>query len=117
MNIEERKYKNRNPFETPEGYFQNFHDNMMKNIHRANDTEAKPRKKDIRFAVFKQWSYAAIITIALLLGGITIYTSTKEAPYNDIASTVDYSIDELIDNYPIDDYTFYCYLTNNDINY
>ncbi len=117
MNIEERKYKNRNPFVTPEGYFQDFHDNLMKNLPHAPKAEVKHRTRSIGTALFKRWSYAAAIVV-LFIGTIAIYNTTeKDIAYNDIASNMDYSIDDVMDNYQIDDYTFYCYLTNNDTDF
>lgn len=117
MNIEDRKYKNRNPFVAPEGYFQDFHDNLMKSLPHAQKTEVKPRTRSIGAAISKRWSYAAAIAV-LFISTIAIYNVAEQnTANNDMASNMDYVIDDLMDNYPIDDYTFYCYLTNNDIDY
>ena len=49
--------------------------------------------------------------------GHTLYTLNEKA--NHATAEEHYEgeyIDEMLNNYPIDDYTFYCYLTGNDIN-
>lgn len=66
---------------------------------------------------FMKWQYAAAVVLMFIIGG-TAYLSTI-SQNNDIAAN-EYSneyIDDMLESYPIDDYTFYCYLTNNETDF
>lgn len=116
MNIKYKNTKN-NPFSVPENYFKDFHRELMLRISTQQGNESHKKPKEIRLiTTFKNWSYAAVITLIFIIGG-TLYVSTATnniASNNFVEEISNEYIDELLDNYPIDDYTFYCYLTNAD---
>ena len=102
---------NKNHFKVPEGYFEQFHQSMMEQIERT------PSKRRSIFSIGHQWRYAAAIAAIFIMGG-TIYSTGSSRQEQAYAMNEEYSsdfIDELLDSYPIDDYTFYTYLTSNDL--
>ena len=102
---------NKNHFKVPEGYFEEFHHKLMEQI------QPTPTKPHSIFSIPNQWKYAAAVAAIFIIFGVTLikgYTST-ELTY---AQAEEYSseyIDELLDSYPIDDYTFYTYITSNEL--
>lgn len=114
MNIKNYN-KNRNPFSVPEGYFEEFHDMLMQRIAQEQQHVRPTRIRKNFFHTIGQWNYAAAILCLFLIGGVVYMSNTPSD--TSIATVDEYSneyIDELLDNYPIDDYTFYSYLTSND---
>ncbi len=114
MNIEE--YKNKNRFTVPQGYFDNLHERIMTTIPRDKKQPSK-RKKSVMLGRISGWSYAAAITLIFFIGGAIFQANnnTQQATANNEYDNE--LIEEVLTNYPIDDYTFYCYLTNNDTEY
>lgn len=103
--------KKKNNFRVPQGYFEQFHDTMMEQI---GNTPSKPRPI---FSLGNQWKYAAAIAL-LFIGGGALYIKDTIDNKQMYAQSEEYSIefiDEMLDNYPIDDYTFYTYLTSNEL--
>lgn len=103
--------KNKNNFKVPEGYFEQFHQSLMEQI------EHTPLKRRNIFSISHQWRYAAATAAIFIMSGAIYLTrpSQKEQTY---VMSEEYSsdfIDELLDSYPIDDYTFYTYLTSNEL--
>lgn len=101
----------KNHFKVPEGYFEQFHQSLMEQIERA------PSKRRSIFSISHQWKYAAAIAAIFIMSSAIYLTrsSQQEQPY---VMNEEYSndfIDELLDSYPIDDYTFYTYLTSNEL--
>ena len=114
MKIEE--FKNRESFTVPEGYFENLTDRITEKLPAS--------KKSARTIVPVKWGqyigYAATIAIAAIIGGTLFLGNTDKSAATATNSDEYYDaeyIDEMLNNYPIDDYTFFCCITGNDINY
>jgi hypothetical protein len=127
--MELKNYDNgKNPFGTPEGYF----DNLERDILRNSCGTHGLRRGNIRSIAWIKWaSYAATVAIIAtvsfsLLGksgavndqatgnGAAHTASLQETPGNDTYELDAEYIDNLLSCYPIDDYTFYSYLTENE---
>lgn len=114
MNIKNYS-KDKKPFTVPEGYFTEFHDSLMKHIATKQSMACSIHNRHRIFSTIGQWNCAAAILCLFFMGGY-VYMSNMPDDMN-IATVDEFSneyIDELLDNYPIDDYTFYSYLTSND---
>lgn len=119
MKLEE--YKKREPFKTPEGYFPGLNRKIAEAT--ANAAAKDVAAKRIRIGSFAKWAsiaatIAIIFTVALNLPGSgTKENSQPTAEYaqaetEPLEAVDEYSIyEEIIDNYKINDYTFYSYLT------
>lgn len=114
MNIEE--FKKKEPFTVPDNYFEQFADNMMNMLPKEHVKEQKKHRTIALPRIARYISYAAMLIMVFAIG-YTLY-NTNQTTQN-ITAEEHYEgeyIDEILNNYPIDDYTFYCYLTGNDIN-
>ncbi|MBQ8542083.1 MAG: hypothetical protein IJ436_01235 [Bacteroidaceae bacterium] len=114
MKIED--FKNRQPFTVPENYFEQFNDNIMNMLPKAAVTEQKKHRTIALPRITRYISYAAMLAVVFIIGH-ALYT--KHDTSNQATAEEHYEgeyIDEMLNNYPIDDYTFYCYLTGSDIN-
>lgn len=117
MKIEE--YRSRNNFKTPERYFDNL-DNRI--LEATVKTSVAPARKRTIGLWAKTLGYAATIAILLLLGanvtGSLITGGTAEenrsmAMEENSNEPIDNEfIDNMLSSYPIDDYTFYCFITD-----
>ncbi len=109
--------KKSNPFTLPENYFEEFHRNLMQQLPAKENTK-QTNEKQLRISRMRRWSYAATIALMLVTGAATLcqlgyykITDAKAvAENNEIIETI-------FDNYTIDDYNVYCYLTDNYTNY
>ncbi len=131
MKIED--YNKHNCFSTPENYF----DRLNKEIVEKSCGKQVPaiNRKTIRLVWFKRVSYAAILAIIAFTAIAVIKdkdnsrptpnVETNKAPqvkqeiiassYETIDSTIvidEEFIDNMLTSYPIDDYTFYSFLTD-----
>lgn len=107
-------YKNSKPFKVPANYFEELNDNIIKML--PEKPLKKRTDKTIWNRAYAYIGYAAIFIIIFALGTTFL---TNKMPNETIAEeyfeTED--IDDILNNYPIDDYTFYCCLTGNDTNF
>ena len=118
MRLEENK--NRNPFGTPDGYFEKLNKDI---IEATSKTPSAPYVKKHRTISWwaKTLGYAAMLAIAIFVADAITRNDIAESNETTVrAAQEDQSltneiIDNILTNYPIDDYTFYCYLTNTDI--
>ena len=115
MRLEE--HRNRNPFGTPNGYFEELNRSIIDATCKA---PAKPAQKK-RFTL-GYWTrvagYAAAISIVAIIAGRTLIANAPDimGGQNSNLAQEEQSYDSdfydsLLENYTIDDYTFYCYLT------
>lgn len=105
-----------NPFTVPEGYFQNFTDEVMNKLPEKKEipTETKVRKWDR----IRPWVYMAAMFAGAFL--ITKIASFHHQQDNPIAKTEtkteqqmsDEEISTIINNTMMDDYALYQYLTD-----
>lgn len=115
-NLEENKKK---VFTVPEGYFEQLNRNIMA-ATVGNSTPATRRKHFVLGKFARIAGYAA--AVVLLIGvATTLFIPNKEADNTTVSATASENIDDendYIDNifnsYDIDEYTFYCYLTDTD---
>jgi hypothetical protein len=111
MNIED--YKKKSCFTTPDGYFEALNREIKEATCNSSATHSKRRSLTHRVASLM--GYAAAIAIAVIIAtGITRNSDTGniQATINELDDS-EY-IDNMLTNYPIDEYTFYCYLTGNE---
>ena len=117
-------YKNRQPFSTPDGYFEELNRKIIEATSKAPATSDTPAEKSIRLGMYAKWlSAAAMLAIVCLIafngigdkqaaGSTILAAGTEQTSADGTESITDEEfMDNLLDNYPIDDYTFYCYLT------
>ena len=91
-------------FTTPEGYFDSFHDRIMNKVQtEPNAISASKLSFCIRYA-------AVLILIYLLCGSVYYHDVKTHSTYNYSPYTKEL-VDELIDSYIIDNYTFYDCIT------
>ena len=102
-------------FTTPDGYFEQLQRDIVQATVESSNTGNATTQQSKRRPLYVMWgriaSYAAAVAmvaiVALTTGrltGNTIQDTQANEDSNDF-------IEELLDSYPIDDYTFYCYLT------
>lgn len=117
--MEMKEEKNRKVFTVPEGYFEQLNRNIIASTVESR-TNVPHRKSHILGRFSRIAGVAAAITIVFVLAGslfrdsgaaIAVATANSTAPtgYDDIDNEM---IDNILSNYPIDEYTFYCYLTD-----
>lgn len=117
-------YKNRQPFSTPDGYFEELNMRIIEATSKAPATTPVPARKRITLGMYARWtSIAAMFAIVCLIAVKSVFngntikvTSEATVAENTLASNLDNITDEeyfenLLENYTFDDYTFYCYLT------
>lgn len=108
-----------NPFIVPENYFEDFHKKLMEKLpahhHTTTSLPMQPQKSRWQ----RWWSYAAIITLTLAIAtATTLYLNmATESPTEISEAERNEMIETIFDNFPIDDYNIYCYLTSNDPNF
>ena len=117
-------YKNRQPFSTPDGYFEELNMRIIEATSKAPAATPVPARKRITLGMYARWtSIAAMFAIVCLIAVKSVFngntikvTSEATVAENTLASNLDNITDEeyfenLLENYTFDDYTFYCYLT------
>ena len=123
---------NRNPFRVPEGYFEQFTEQLMQQLPEREQTVAKhvdmaQQQSDsqlhARKVHMRPWLYAAACTALALMLGVSYYfmqspaTSSESAPVAVVApatTTPDYSyIDEVADYAMLDNAEIYACLSEN----
>lgn len=113
MNKEIDKKAGHYPFTVPDGYFDRFHDRLMASLPES-PLQKKEKRRLRLLGNLRRWSYAAAVIGAFLIGG-TVFHESNTVASDVLAEEYDSEyIEELLDNYPIDDYTFYSYLTSAD---
>lgn len=109
------EYKNRKAFTTPDGYFQQLNERIAESTTRVQKSG-----RSIGFWT-RAVGYAASIAIIAVIAttALSTYKSSKSVAMNEYADEEyldsEY-IDNMLQNYPIDDYTFYCCITGTDMN-
>ena len=115
--MEELKENKKEVFTVPKGYFKQLNRNIM--AATVDTGTASPRHKHFVLGKFTRIAgYAAAI---ILLLGVLFFPENKtddKAIVTVVASEntdIDSEyIDNIFNSYNIDEYTFYCYLTNTD---
>ena len=113
MRIED--FKKRQPFETPQGYFDEVESNIMKMLPTQPVQSTKARTVRLN-ATSRFIAYAASLVIMFAIGATLLNSTDNSTAIADDAYASEY-IDEILNSYPIDDYTFNCCLTGDETNY
>jgi hypothetical protein len=121
--MEFEDYRKKEPFATPEGYFTKLNSNILKAT--CGSTPHHSRSIVIRTVTSMRWiGYAAMIAIiyAIAAGVTSIPGVDKRTTTSlglQLANTNEYEdgidseyFDKMLESYPIDEYTFYSYLTD-----
>lgn len=129
MKLDDYK-KKRSQFGIPEGYFDELESSILRKTCESNQPIGSTRKPTRTIAWGKWVSYAAMIAIISVVGiSITKKNVNGEREIqSDIRASLqegtidiyeanefdDEYIDNMFSNFPIDEYTFYSYLTENE---
>ena len=111
-----RKYAARNPFTVPEGYFESFSEELMKQLPERDVTYVKKISLWLRVG---PWMYAAAMLCGVVFGAkVLMDTSEQGMPLFTTAETEQISdehLETIISKTMMDDYTLYQYLTDADM--
>lgn len=109
MRIEDH---NKNPFSTPTGYFEELNTRI---IGATSNREPIAKKNFVIGNWRRVLSYAAMLAIVALIASELLSESVRKngnmATVQEEMSDDNEFYDTLLENYTIDDYTFYCCLT------
>ena len=105
-------YKKHSSFTTPDGYFEKLNREIKEATCKHVATESKRRWLTPK-AVSIMSNVATIAIIAVVATGIFVNTSRNSDTMFAISDESDF-IESMLTDYPIDEYTFYCYLTGNE---
>ena len=95
----------KNPFRTPEGYFDQFTANIMAQLPERQPMESKPVAKKVAMPI-RHWFYAAACVAALVVTAVTFHFHEVDAPQQQMAVTDSY-IDEAADYAMLDNMDIY----------
>lgn len=116
--MELEDYNKKDSFTTPDGYFEELNNRIMS----ATCHKSKPKTEKRMFT--RIMSYAAMVAVAFMVATGYIYnragnneTATANVAEPNEALYDTEFIESMLEEYPIDEYTFYCYMTNTDNNY
>lgn len=115
-----RKCGTGNPFSVPEGYFEDFTKQLMDRL--PEQTISAPTETRITtWQRIKPWLYMAAMFCGLMFGFNYITRNADSAANANLSDSgnaktlySDEYIEAIIDNSMMDDYTIYCYLTENE---
>ena len=111
-----QQYGKKQPFATPEGYFESFHEQLMSRLPETEPTAA-PTVKVTLMTRIKPWIYTAamFMGIIFMVQGI-MYVQQAQMTNNSIAFEDIYTeeADRFMYSSLYDEYVLYSYLTTND---
>lgn len=121
-NLETRA--NKNPFTTPDGYFNSLPDRLLARLHStaaSTHTESSTNKiRTINSSTFRySLRYAAAVVLLFTIGGYLYYNdiSKIEEQYANVNEYSNDFFDDLYYNLDIDDYTIYNYLASSNTDF
>ena len=103
--------RKKEPFTVPDGYFEQLNSKILDATAKSR-TAAQRRKSIAMGKLSRIAGYAAAIAILFVIAGNFLTTDSKDNANTENAEN-EY-IDNILNSYPIDEYTFYCYLTDTD---
>ena len=114
--MEKPENRKKELFAVPDGYFEQLNSKIMDAT--AGKQTVKPRRKSFVIGKFSRIvGYAAAVALVF---GVTANlvapwhrTGNDTAANNNVYAENEY-IDNILNSYTIDEYTFYCYLTDTD---
>ena len=112
--MEKEKNICRHTFRVPEGYFEKLNSEIL-----SATTERSPIKQHRREHVLGSFSrfigYAAAVALLFIVAKHTFMAeSNGNTAWTEGSNADNEYIDNVFNSYTIDDYTFYCYLTDSD---
>ena len=116
MKEKDKNGKRSNPFTLPENYFEEFHRNLMQQLP-AKEHALEPQKRARHLGKLRHWSYAAAVALMFVAGAAIYQFNHHQTTIAKIEAESNEMIETIFDNYTIDDYNVYCYLTSSDINF
>lgn len=115
--------KDQNPFNVPEGYFEQLTEAIMNKIPERQPPET-PVVHITTWQRIKPWIYMAAMFCIIMISARYMLAPSAQTPIASQNPVADYSntddsyteeyIEETIMNMQADDYTVYCYLTDTD---
>ena len=114
--MENKHNTKKDVFTVPEGYFEQLNNDILKAT--VGNNVATPRhKRHVIGRFYRLTACAAAVAILLVFAGNLLAprnnTGSNTAETENIYAENEY-IDNIYDSYSIDEYTFYCYLTDTD---
>ena len=109
--MKEVKDRKETGFSVPEGYFEHLNREILDATVKSR-TGAVHRKRHTIGIFSRIAGYAAAVAILFAIAGNFLTTDSKDNANTENAEN-EY-IDNILNSYPIDEYTFYCYLTDSD---
>lgn len=105
-----------NPFRTPEGYFEQFHEQLMTNLPEMETTAQEPARASL-FTHIKPWLYMAamfVSTIFVVQG--LMYVQGNRITDNALVADEIYTeeADHFMSSSLYNEYALYSYLTSNE---
>ncbi len=113
--MSEHNIKKKEIFAVPDGYFEQLNKDILDATAKSHTT-APHRKKHLLGGFGRVFGYAAAIAALLIVAGNLLFTGNEpknKAIADNINAESEY-IDNIFNSYTIDDYTFYCYLTESE---
>ena len=111
------KFGRKNPINVPEGYFENFTNELMDKLPEKEDV---PELKITTWQRIKPWIYMTAMFCGLMFS-FKVLTGNHEkdnsnSSENSLSLFSDAELEIIIDNSMVDDYTLYTYITDADNN-
>lgn len=111
-----KKYGKKMPFNTPEGYFDRFTEQLMEQLPRKEEAETP---KISMWDRIKPWVYMTAMFCGLMFGIRVIMgdkqTDSYEGAMENISDLPEEYIEPIVEQTMMDDYTLYQYLTDANI--
>lgn len=116
--MEQRDYKETNSFTTPAGYFDRLNESIIKATCKKPGNSNKSIVQHVAWRKFVGYA-ATVAVIATFIGSVLFNDGVLGTEKGTTVAETTVSngeidnefIDNMLTNYPIDEYTFYCYLT------
>ena len=111
------RYGKKNSFKVPEGYFEQFHEQLMNSLPEAEGTVAPSAPVSLMTRI-KPWLYMAamFVGVIFMVQGI-MYVQDRHFKTNDVAAIEDVyteEIDHFMSSSLYSEYVLYSYLTTTD---
>ena len=111
------QYGRKHPFSTPEGYFENFHEQLMNSLPEVEPIAAPTTRIGFMTRI-KPWLYMAATFVGIIfMVQSLMYVQEKYLPIGEIAIAEEVyteEVDHFMSSSLYNEYVLYSYLTTND---
>ena len=115
-----QQFGNKNPFRVPEGFFDNFADQLMQQLPEAQMVEMPViKRKPTKWLKLRPYAIAASFTVLIAAGATLLWNGNQQqannaalAAYPTAQQSEDYTIDQLADYAMLDNQDLYSYLAD-----